>query len=85
MGVSKYSIKTMLSYWTSDFTDQQIANIGSTFVEALECVVQRTATPVREIDLVSKDHVQKMQVFNAIDSKAIKSCVHDVIQNQIDA
>ena len=75
----------MLGYWTSDFTDQQVANIGSTFVKALECVVQQTATQVREIDLVSKDHLQQMQAFNSIASDAIERCIHDVIQKQIDA
>ena len=75
----------MLGYWTSDFTDQQVVNIGSTFVKAIECVVQNTATPFKEIDLVSKDHVWQMQAFNAIDSEAVERCVHDVIQEQIEA
>lgn len=75
----------MLGYWTSDFTDQQVANIGSTFVKALECVVQQTATQVREIDLVSKDHLQQMQAFNSIASEAIERCIHDVIQKRVDA
>lgn len=75
----------MLGYWTSDFTEQQVANIGSTFVKALECVIQQTLIPVNEVDIVSKDHVRQMQAFNAMDSGTIQRCIHDVIQDQVEA
>ena len=75
----------MLGYWTSDFTDQQVTNIGSTFVKALECVVRQATTSVKEIDLVSEDHVRQMQEFNADHSDAIERCIHDVIQEQVEA
>ena len=85
VGVSEKIIKIELGYWTSDFTDQQVANIGSTFVKALECVVHHTTTAFKEIDLVSKDHVRQMQAFNAFDSEVVEKCIHDVVQERIEA
>ena len=75
----------MLGYWTSDFTDQQVSNIGSTFAKALECVVQQPAKLPKEIDLVSEDHVRQMQLFNSIVLEATERCIHDVIQEQVEA
>lgn len=74
-----------LGYWTSDFTEQQVKNIGSTFVTALKCVMQRTSNTINEIDLVGEDHILQMQSFSNNRAAKVDKCIHDVIQAQIDA
>ena len=85
VGVSENRIETKLGYWTSDFTNQQVFNIGSTFNQALERVVQSITTTVGEVDLVGEDHIRQMQEFNSVYPQKTEKCIHDVIQAQIDA
>ena len=85
MGLAENKVEVMLGYWTSEFTDQQVANIGSTFTKALECIIQQSATPVKEIDIVSNDHLSQMEAFNSSNLEKIDRCIHDVFREQVEA
>lgn len=85
MGLAENKVEVTLGYWTSEFTDRQVANISSTFTKALECITQQSATPVKEIDIVSNDHLGQMEAFNANNSQKIDRCIHDVFREQVEA
>ncbi|KAL8826241.1 MAG: hypothetical protein Q9191_003926, partial [Dirinaria sp. TL-2023a] len=85
VGLAENKVEVMLGYWTSEFTDRQVANISSTFTKALECIIQQSATPVKEIDIVSGDHLSQMEAFNANNSQKIDRCIHDIFREQVEA
>jgi amino acid adenylation domain-containing protein/non-ribosomal peptide synthase protein (TIGR01720 family) len=83
IGVSDEKVKVTLEYWTTDFVHQQVVNIGSTFMKAVESIILQTKSQVKDVDLVSEDHLRQMEIFNSRTPQKVNRCVHEVIRDTV--
>lgn len=72
-----------LDYWTDSLSDGQAANIASTFLRALENIMDHATERLEELDYVSKSHLRQIAAWNSAMPPVIDRCIHDVFQDQV--
>jgi non-ribosomal peptide synthase protein (TIGR01720 family) len=80
--VSISEANVSLGYWSSICTDEQAANIASTFTKILHYVLEGHEF-LAELNLLSgSDKKQKLE-WNSLRHKTLDACVHNVVTQQI--
>ncbi|KAF2500063.1 amino acid adenylation [Lophium mytilinum] len=83
VGITETKINVSLQYWTSDFTRDQVKNIGATLAKAVETTVHQADKRVGECDLVSKEHLRQLQTITDVYPEVTMECIHEAIKVQV--
>ncbi|KAH6670809.1 nonribosomal peptide synthase [Halenospora varia] len=71
-----------LDYWTDYTSDGQAANIGTTFLKALQNVIFYSDRTIGELEILPESHFETISSWNSDCPKAINDCVHEVVRKQ---
>ena len=71
-----------LDYWTDYISKGQVANIASTFLQALENIAHQSNEPIGRLNQLGDYSLNQILEWNRNMPEAIEDCVHHVIQQQ---
>ncbi|KAK1754463.1 hypothetical protein QBC47DRAFT_461558 [Echria macrotheca] len=60
----RHGVHASLRYWSDSLTEGQARSVASAFTKALETIVLRPSKKLRQVDLVSDYHLDRLQAFN---------------------
>lgn len=70
------------NYWADFMSDDQISHIAETFAQVLRSITSGGQQIIKDIDVCSSAHRQRIQGWNGTSLPDINQCVHDVIRLQ---
>jgi amino acid adenylation domain-containing protein/non-ribosomal peptide synthase protein (TIGR01720 family) len=73
-----------LDYWTDSLCDGQASNIASTFLRALENIMDHPKEQLGQLDYVNDGHLQKIAAWNSAMPSIVDRCMHDVFHEQVE-
>ena len=71
-----------LDYWTDCISDGQAANVGDTFLQALQNIVHHSGQMIEQLSQISPSHHEQILEWNSKIPEVIDDCVHRVIEKQ---
>ena len=71
-----------LAYWTDCLSDEQAANVASTFTQSLRNILHHSGQVLGELDNLSQRNRQQIRTWNSQMPEVVDECVHDIIKRQ---
>ncbi|KAG8414563.1 Nonribosomal peptide synthetase [Metarhizium acridum] len=80
VSVSKDDMEYALWYYEHSFTTSQVHDLAAAFERALLSSVALTNAKVRDVDLLSDDHLHWLQLRNEVLPETRQECIHEAIE-----
>jgi amino acid adenylation domain-containing protein/non-ribosomal peptide synthase protein (TIGR01720 family) len=71
-----------LMYWTDTLSDEQAANVASTFTKTLSNILHHSEVPVAKLDCLSQRNREHITRWSGQMPDAVEDCVHNIIKAQ---
>ncbi|KAK2877809.1 NRPS [Arthroderma sp. PD_2] len=80
IAASKDEMEFALWYYENSFTPSQVHDLAAAFERALLSSVTSANVKVRDVDLLSEDHIQWLHLRNKVLPEARQECIHEAIE-----
>ncbi|CAG9954856.1 unnamed protein product [Clonostachys rosea f. rosea IK726] len=71
-----------LMYWTDTLSDENAANVASSFTKALSNILHNCEQPISRLDHLSERNHTQLSHWNGNMPGAIERCVHNLVEDQ---
>ena len=71
-----------LMYWTDTLSDDQAANVASTFTKSLSNILHHPELPIAKLNSLSDRNMQNISRWNGQMPDAVEDCIHNLIKEQ---
>ncbi|KAI9729802.1 MAG: hypothetical protein M1818_008379 [Claussenomyces sp. TS43310] len=79
---SPAEISARLGYWTSKISDVAARRIAGTLANTVSCLLDDPSRLVGDLNILSKQDRDQIDIWNASPPARINECVHDLIEQQ---
>lgn len=80
--VAEESAVVDLDYWTDCLSDGHAINVASTFLNALDSIIDHSQLQVGQLRVVSESDRRQIAAWNSSMPETIEKCVHEVVGDQ---